>query len=165
MDKYYALGVAYAWLCWVDEQTEDGHTHLLPDEVDAEMLLTGFADALRAIGWVELDEATGEVVAVDWEKHCGPTAKKRAEDALRQAKKRARDRADNVTEVSQKNCDKRVTRKEKNNIDTKGEHSTTVDTSSPDVPCPPAPDDFAGWLRAVGAVIPMLRRLNLDRPL
>ena len=169
--KHAALGLAVSWLCWVDEQTTDGQTGLLPDELDDEIGFRGCAEALISIGWAAQGE-DGCVYALEFGKHCGETAKKRADDARRQAEKRKRD-ADASRQESQEMSremrdachEKHVTRKEKNNIYRKGELSTTVDTSSPDVPCPPAPEDFAGWLRAVGAVIPMLRRLNLDRPL
>lgn len=89
------LGLAVKWLCWIDEQTEDGKTHLLPDELDEEMGWRGCAHALISIGWADLDEQ-GRVVAVDFDKHSGETAKKRAENARRQAEFKERKRRGNA---------------------------------------------------------------------
>ena len=168
--KHAALGVAVAWLVWIDEQTTDGATRLLPDELDDELGFRGCADALCRIGWAALGE-DGCVEALEFGKHCGDSAKERAENARRVAKCKASKKRvmDEVTQEcyqgNEKTLPNALPEKKRIYIDRKGELSTTVDTSSPDVPCPPAPEDFAGWLRAVGAVIPMLRRLNLDRPL
>lgn len=86
--KHAALGVALAWLVWLDEQTEDGRTHLSPDELADEIGFRGCAEALIAIGWAALG-CDGCVEAVEFDKHCGESAKKRAENALRKAKSRA----------------------------------------------------------------------------
>ena len=169
--KHAALGLAVSWLCWVDEQTTDGHTGLLPDELDDEIGFRGCAEALISIGWAALG-ADGCVYALEFGKHCGETAKKRADDARRQAEKRKRD-ADASRQESQEvsrgmrdAChEKHVTRKEKNNMYRKGELSTTVDIGAAAVPSPPAPDGFFDWLAQIGVVVPMLRRLNLDHPL
>lgn len=88
-NKFTALGLALTWLCWVDEQTEDGQTHLTPDELADELGFRGCAEALCSIGWAALGE-DGCVVALDFGKHCGATAKKRAEDARRQSLSRDR---------------------------------------------------------------------------
>lgn len=169
--KHAALGLAVSWLCWVDEQTTDGQTGLLPDELDDEIGFRGGVEALISIGWAAQGE-DGRVYALEFGKHCGETAKKRAEDARRQAEKRKRD-ADGSRpesqEVSRKMRDmchgKRVTRIEENNIYGKGEHGTTVDIGAAAVPGAPAPDGFFDWLAQVGTAVPMLQRLNLDHPL
>lgn len=80
-----ALGIAVKWLCWLDEQTETGCTGLLPDELDLAMGFRGCANALFSIGWAALG-GEGTVVALEFGKHSGETAKKRAENALRQEK-------------------------------------------------------------------------------
>jgi hypothetical protein len=80
-----ALGIAVKWLCWLDEQTETGCTGLLPDELDLAMGFRGCANALISIGWAALG-GEGAVVALEFGKHSGETAKKRAENALRQEK-------------------------------------------------------------------------------
>lgn len=89
--KHAALGLAVAWLCWVDEQTTDGQTGLSPDELDDEIGFRGGAEALIGIGWAALGE-DGCVYALEFGKHCGESAKERALNNRRQANKRARDK-------------------------------------------------------------------------
>lgn len=94
--KHTALGLALNWLIWVDEQTSDGNTNLLPQEVDEELGFKGASKALCAIGWANVDE-NGLVFAVDFGKHCGETAKARAVNAQRVAecKQRKKDQKGN----------------------------------------------------------------------
>lgn len=168
--KHAALGLAVNWLCWVDEQTKDGQTGLLPDELDDEIGFRGCTDALISIGWAALGE-DGCVYALEFGKHCGESAKERAENARRVAKCKANKKR--VTAEVTENCyqgnEKTLPEAlpEKNriiDIDTKGELSTTVDMEASVCPCTP-PAGFGEWLRAVGSAVPMLRRLNLDKPL
>ena len=97
--KHAALGLAVNWLCWIDEQTKDGQTGLLPDELDDEIGFRGCADALISIGWAALGE-DGCVYALEFGKHCGESAKERAENARRVAKCKAKKKGvtDEVTE-------------------------------------------------------------------
>ncbi|MBR5878698.1 MAG: hypothetical protein IKY91_04035 [Akkermansia sp.] len=109
----HALGVALIWLTWVDEQTEDGQTGMTVKNMDAELRQRGAVSALVSIGWAGVDEC-GLVYAVDFSKHCGTTAKKRAETARRMGAMRAR-RGSNVTEkTSHMLHEKRHTCDEKN---------------------------------------------------
>ena len=85
----HALGVALIWLTWVDEQTEDGQTGMTVKNMDAELRQRGAVSALVSIGWAGVDEC-GLVYAVDFSKHCGTTAKNRAETARRMGAMRAR---------------------------------------------------------------------------
>lgn len=125
--KLEAFGLMVSWLVLVDEQTTDGNTGASVDDIDDELGIERAVDGLIAIGWAELDD-DGNVCAVDFGKHCGDTAKKRAMDARRKSLQRERDRwqkhDEPVTEESQhpvtkkrdtpvtKNCDQK--RKEKN---------------------------------------------------
>lgn len=90
--KHVALGVALNWLVWLDEQTEDGLTHLMPKELDDEIGFSGCTDAMISIGWATLG-SDGCVEAIEFGKHCGESAKKRAENAARQASFKARQRS------------------------------------------------------------------------
>lgn len=170
--KHTALGLAVAWLCWIDEQTTDGQTGLSPDELADEIGFRGCVEALISIGWAALGE-DGCVVAVEFGKHCGASAKKRAEDSRRQQNKRRRE-AESSQEMSRKKRDicheECVIRIEENN-NNKDELSSTVVSRAEVEPCA-APSmrlderaDFGCWLAALGEVIPMLGRLNLDHPL
>lgn len=85
--RYTALGVALAWLVWLDEQTEDGQTGLSAEEVDDMLGFRGAAAALVRIGWASLG-GDGTLVAEEFGKHCGASAKERAETARRVSKHR-----------------------------------------------------------------------------
>lgn len=113
VDDDTALGCAVRWLMFIDEQTTDGNTELEPAVVDSVLGREGAADALISIGWAVTD-MSHLMCAVDYEKHCGATAKRRAEDARRKSLSRLRSkskhRPHSVRALSQKN----VTRKEDN---------------------------------------------------
>lgn len=168
--KHAALGLAVSWLCWIDEQTTDGQTGLLPDELDDEIGFRGCAEALISIGWAALG-ADGCVYALEFGKHCGESAKGRAEGARRVAKCKANKKRVTAEETeecnrgNEKTLPKALPEKNRIDISSKGELSTTVDIGAAAVPSPPARDGFFGWLAQIGAVVPMLRRLNLDHPL
>lgn len=174
--KMTALGLAISWLCWIDEQTTDGQTHLSPDELAEEIGFRGGVEALFSIGWAALGE-DGCVVALEFGKHCGDSAKKRAEDARRQANKRKRDAEmshETSHEMSRKNCDichtECVTRIEYNSNNTRDELSSTVVTRAAVEPGSPPMRleeraEFGRWLCRLGEVVPMLQRLNLNHPL
>lgn len=108
INRMHAVGLALTWLAWLDEQTVDGCSGLTPEELDGMLGMQGVADALRAIGWCEIDEA-GEVRALDWEQYNGESAKKRAMAARRKERSRIKSRyshANSVTEFEEEaeNC-------------------------------------------------------------
>ena len=118
-----ALGLAVDWLCWLDVNSTNGETGMLDDEISDVLGWQGAAEALSAIGWVSHDEQ-GYVVAVDFKKHNGESAKKRDESALRMAKTRARRNAccaKGATNVAEKTQPDKI-REEKSN--TEFEHSS-----------------------------------------
>lgn len=90
-----ALGLAMRWLIWIDEQTVDGNTELAQEDVDDMLEHPGVTHGLIAIGWAEADE-DGIIHAVDFGKHCGETAKKRALSSRRASSFRRR-KNENVT--------------------------------------------------------------------
>lgn len=92
-DRLHAVGLAFAWLAWLDTQTTDGHSGLTPEDLDDILGVQGAISALQAIGWCAIDDA-GEVLAVDWEQHNGESAKKRALGARRFERYAARKKAD-----------------------------------------------------------------------
>lgn len=133
VDRHTALGLLVDWLSWLDGITSSGDIGISADLLDsffnAEFLsqknvtdVTQFCDrchtnvtkmshALSQIGWIHIDE-DGIIHVLDFEKHNGETAKKRAEDAERQRKCRKRKMSQkNVTRVTKK-CDQ--IREEKN---------------------------------------------------
>lgn len=157
--RHAALGVAVDWLCWLDANSADGSTGLLDDEISDVLGWPNAAEALNAIGWVSHDEQ-GCVVATEFIKHCGASAKKRAEDAARQQRsRRARDacHADSVTDVTE-NCDQ--IREECIN---KGAGKATAVGEVPVLPAP-SPDGFDRWLSGLCAAHPSARRSRTLAP-
>ncbi len=157
--RHAALGVAVDWLCWLDANSADGSTGLLDDEISDVLGWPNAAEALNAIGWVSHDEQ-GCVVATEFIKHCGASAKKRAEDAARQQRsRRARDacHADSVTDVTE-NCDQ--IREECIN---KGAGKATAVGEVPVLPAL-SPDGFDRWLSGLCAAHPSARRSRVLAP-
>ena len=87
-----ALGGMVRWLCWLDLHTTDGKTGLTVSEL-SELVFhednTEVVNGLIVIGWAATD-ADGKVYAVDFDKYCTPTAKKRISGMERQRKHRAK---------------------------------------------------------------------------
>lgn len=166
--KLTAQGLAVQWLIFVDEQTTDGCTHLTVEEMDDELGFRGGAAALCEIGWASLD-GDGCMVASEFGKHCGATAKKRAEDAARQGASRerkklrsARDECHekNVTSVTQK----ALPEKEEEYMHTKGVSKATVSSVCEPVALPPPPDGFPEWLAALCQAHPSARQSRVLAP-
>lgn len=148
--KHAALGLAVNWLCWIDEQTKDGQTGLLPDELDDEIGFRGCADALISIGWAALGE-DGCVYALEFGKHCGESAKERAENARRVAKCKAKKKGvtDEVTEDCYQGNEKTLPNAlpEKNrieyidNITLRGNNTVDMEAGAMGVPLPGSADE------------------------
>jgi hypothetical protein len=70
---------------WLDEQTDDGHVEFFTaDDADEIAGLPGFGEAMQEVRWIHFGP-TGAVVA-NWDRHNGESAKKRANNAARQAR-------------------------------------------------------------------------------
>lgn len=152
--RHAALGLALDWLCWLDANSTDGNTGLLDKEISDVLGWPRAAEALNNIGWISHDEH-GCVIAVEFAKHNGESAKKRAEDALRQQKSRARRdlcHGKGVTNVTGF-CDQ--IREE--DIDTEVVGSSTVDVGAAAKP-PPPPEGFCEWVCALCRAHPSASR-------
>ncbi len=159
--RHAALGLAVDWLCWLDANSSDGHTGMLDEEISDVLGWPRAAQALNAIGWVSHDEQ-GCVVALEFDKHCGESAKKRAEDAARKLRSRAqRDacHAHGVTNVTNF-CDQS---REEYIMKNKGVGRSAVCVGSGSAPAPP-PDGFSGWLSALCEAHPSARQSRVLAP-
>lgn len=87
-DPDLTVGKLFRVWRWFDQQTVDGNargvTAALLDRIAG---VTGFANAMKSVGW--LTENEGGLSLPNFEKHCGKTAKKRAQTANRVAEHRA----------------------------------------------------------------------------
>lgn len=167
VSRHEALGLAVDWLCWLDSVTTDGSTGLTADLIDMlfhpESVSQNFvtdvtachkmSQTLVTIGWLEAGE-NGQLHAVDFEKHNGDSAKKRAEAAERQRKSRARRSSqENVTEVTKK-CDqiredksiiKKGSKEPKKSVTKRDTDPTRLDKKHP---LPETSDDVLRFLAA-----------------
>ena len=99
-------GLVLRW-CLTDGRTEDGFLRFYGRrEIDRAVGLKGFCSALEQVGWIQL-EADGARL-VNYEKHNGRSAKKRAETARRVGRHRAKGVTD-VTEGTEQADAKSVT--------------------------------------------------------
>lgn len=168
--RHAALGLLVDWLCWLDSNSTDGETGMLDEDISEVLGWPGAAEALSTIGWVSHDER-GYVVAVDFAKYNGESAKKRVEAMSRKRLQRSRDNEDTchnnlVTPVTE-SCDYR--REEKyiykeggGDIDRGGYGRGAAAASAP-----PASEDeevlrsaeFGAWREALRSALPPLARL------
>lgn len=136
----HALGLCVlAWM-FFDEQTADGRAEGATLEMLDEVVgHSGFSHALRDVGWLRVRDGSLEVP--NFERLMGESAKKRANDATRQRRKRARDeseslddeelafasedRHEDVTHSSRSACDKNVTKEEKRRVKKREENTHT----------------------------------------
>lgn len=87
-DPDLTVGKLFRMWRWFDQQTTDGNARgVTKTLLDRIVGVTGFADAMQSVGW--LVENDSGIVLPNFEKHCGETAKTRAQTAKRVAKHRA----------------------------------------------------------------------------
>jgi hypothetical protein len=82
------IGALFRVWSIADQHSEDGVLIGMTEKtIDRKTGVQGFADALRTVGWLIVDEKG--ISIPDWEQHHSQSAKKRAVDAQRKAKSRA----------------------------------------------------------------------------
>lgn len=75
---------------WLDSVTDDGYLQFLtPAACDKRAGIPGIGDALASVGWLEFDKSGG-VLVLNWDRHNGKSAKRRAEDQRRKENSRRR---------------------------------------------------------------------------
>ena len=157
-----ALGYAVRWFCWLDSHCANGATELLEEDVDALIGMSGITRAFCELEWAVVD-ANGYVLVLEFDKHNGECAKKRAESQVRMAAMRERQKAasgekgtcyeNNVTIASP---DKSIYIGNNTVVG-----SSTVVSAEPAAPAP-TPDvndeGFRGWLAALSEAHPSARK-------
>ncbi len=82
-----AFGAWFRLWAWFDGETGDGHLRFLrKEDCDAKAGLAGIGEALAAVGWIEFGD--GGAVVINWDRHNGDSAKKRAMATLRKQRER-----------------------------------------------------------------------------
>jgi hypothetical protein len=78
VSRHEAFGAWFDLLCWLDSMTADGHLRALtPEECDGIGGLKGLGKAMADAGWIEFTPEGGAIV-INWNRHNGASAKKRA---------------------------------------------------------------------------------------
>lgn len=91
LDRFAVVGRLHRLWSWFDEWSDNGHvSHVTDVTLDEMTCHAGFAKALRDVGW--LGQKEGEVFIPNFDRHNGEGAKKRAQDAERQRRKRTKDK-------------------------------------------------------------------------
>ena len=110
--ELHVIGLLWKVWAWADQHTLDGNAlRVTCVTLDRFTAVTGFADALRKVGW--LDGRDGLLSFPRFAEHNGQTAKNRAETNVRVAKHRNANRVTNVTPKPLPEREKR--REEKSN--------------------------------------------------
>jgi len=91
--KLEILGALFTIWTIADESSLEGNIKLGPKHLDAEMGLPGFAEAMAAVGWLEVVDANA-IRLTNYGEHNGKTGKRRAEDYQRAKDLRAKEKAD-----------------------------------------------------------------------
>ncbi len=121
LPELHVVGLLWKVWSWADTHTLDGNAIRVTDvTLDRLTGVTGFASALRQVGWLEGEE--GSISFPRFTEHNGKTAKNRAETAVRVAKHR---NAKPVTHVTQKPLPEKR-REEKNTTTPTPSSKTTV---------------------------------------
>lgn len=136
--ELHIVGCCWKVWAWADSHTEDGNAIRVTDvTLDRFTGVTGFAAALRNVGWLEgRDNA---LTFPRFAEHNGQTAKKRGETAIRVAKCR---NAKRVTHVTQKVLPEK--RREEKSISSKEEIGMGKPTK-PKKPIPPTIEEVAAY--------------------
>jgi len=112
VEFYHALGLFVRYLSWADEHLVE-NTTASARSIDRNCHHQGLTKAMEQVGWVE--EIDGRYRMVDWEKHNGECAKKRANDAARkQSEYRPKKSSESKRKKSGESAEESATREEKN---------------------------------------------------
>jgi len=124
------VGTLVDFFVWCDANCVDGIVDGVVDaDVDEVMMCPGLSAVLKEVGWLSFDADPPKMRMVNWDRHNGETAKKRALKNRAQSKWRANVDAAQSTKAS--------TREEKRREDIK---SKSIARKKPALPLPP---DFA----------------------
>lgn len=118
LDELRVVGALWKVWSWADSHSLDGNALCVTSEtLDRFARLSGFADALRKVGWLEGRD--GLLTFPRFAEHNGQTAKKRAETRQRVAKHREKAKVQNSNASVTEKCYQRreeKRREEDNNI-------------------------------------------------
>lgn len=80
--------LAISWLLYLDENTTDGATRMLPEEIDELFAQRNFSAALISATWAKL-EPDGTLSAQDYDLHNGDNTKKRLQQSIYDSRRKS----------------------------------------------------------------------------
>jgi len=100
-----------------DAHSTDGTLVYSPGSLDRKIGILGFADALQAVGWLQINNAG--ICVPRFDEHNGKTAKRRAQDASRQARHYQKTNPASLTASSRSNREDTVNKRRDRGISEK----------------------------------------------
>ena len=92
-NEFMVVGLLHAVWAWADSHTTDGHAASVTAAwLNSRFRCDGLAEAMQAVGWLELDAAG--LTIPNFDRHNGESAKKRALAAERKRRERSESHAD-----------------------------------------------------------------------
>jgi hypothetical protein len=137
LDVFGVVGRLQLLWSWVGSKSEDGVNVLTTDDrINRRVQCDNFATALRQVGWIKGEDKA--ITFVNFTEHNGATAKKRAVDAARMAKKRGC-RKSVASDATKTRPEKRREEKSKSSpTENKGDRSASRSDFDWDRDCPPS---------------------------
>lgn len=114
MDEYEIIGRLHKLWSWADKHSASGFVpHITQKWIDKYLEKPGFSSQMIVVGWIYFDN--NGVTFPNFDRHNGKSAKSRAENTerARLSRKERDENALSSAQMSQKKCDKNVTREEK----------------------------------------------------
>lgn len=119
-DKDSVIGKLIRVWAWFDRNSVDGRVDgVMSIDVDQIAIKVGFIDAMKSVGWADYNDDESWVLLVNFDRHNGETAKKRALKNKRQSKWRNKPSTEESTKEYTKASTKSSTREEKRREDNK----------------------------------------------
>lgn len=145
IDEFSVIGRLHAVWAWLDQHSESGkNVRITSAYLDRLTACPGFADAMRAVGW--LDGRDGDLEFPSFDKHNGQSAKARALSKDRMKRARDRDKANESVTIVTQNASPEKRREEINTIPpTAGEELPNVERAIAQIANAGVPEDFARY--------------------
>ena len=156
LDTFSVVGRLHAIWSWAGEHTTNGEVKdVTLKTIDRVTNFSGFAEAMRSAKWLEIAD-DGTIRFPEWKKYNSKAAKRRALDAARQARRRAKivTQKSRIKRDGERDENVTVTHQEKSREEERRVEKNTTPNGVEDIPATsdPASEVFAAWNAADGTV-------------
>ncbi len=90
LDEYSVVGRLHKLWSWADRHTTTGVVTITARWIDKHLECSGFAEAMVAVGWLDMDANNGTVSFPNFDRHNGASAKTRCDAAARKRASRVK---------------------------------------------------------------------------